>query len=396
MTTINAGEKNVVLLNEGQILTVTGDTTASGTVYKCVDSSATDSSHSWDVSASSSRVIGPFSGISIMLLTCSRGKITAITGANNGAVSDVNSKTGMVVLTATDVGAAPAPYLIGAVHFDGANSSLHNASLASVDGAELCFSFWARVTNTNVKNVFVSNPDIYNTYADFNSTGLMDVSMAGPTTKLFAESTGNVTNFASAYRHFIGAVKTDLAAGNKIMKLYVDDVNVSFINPVDADIAFNIATNALPFYIGDATGGDGATMDLSEFWFAPNQSIMVNGDIPVATRRKFRTLDGKPVDLGANGSIPTGTAPAIFFHRADGADASTFANNLGTGGSFTLTGTMVSASGGPGQDTGFASPMLTGGDMIIGGAYGAPVRLPKGTEGQILKIVSGIPTWVTP
>lgn len=42
---------------------------------------------------------------------------------------------------------------------------------------------------------------------------------------------------------------------------------------------------------------------------------------------------------------------------------------------------------------GMVSPMTTEGDLIVAGAAGAPQRLAAGTEGYVLKIVSGVPTW---
>lgn len=42
------------------------------------------------------------------------------------------------------------------------------------------------------------------------------------------------------------------------------------------------------------------------------------------------------------------------------------------------------------------NPMTLPGDIIIAGAGGAVTRLPIGTEGQVLTVVSGVPAWVTP
>lgn len=39
------------------------------------------------------------------------------------------------------------------------------------------------------------------------------------------------------------------------------------------------------------------------------------------------------------------------------------------------------------------NPMNAQGDIIYGGSAGTPTRLPKGTDGQVLKLVSGIPAW---
>jgi len=42
---------------------------------------------------------------------------------------------------------------------------------------------------------------------------------------------------------------------------------------------------------------------------------------------------------------------------------------------------------------GMTNPMTTAEDLIIGGADGAPARLPAGSEGEVLKIVSGAIEW---
>jgi len=45
------------------------------------------------------------------------------------------------------------------------------------------------------------------------------------------------------------------------------------------------------------------------------------------------------------------------------------------------------------DQTSFSNPMTTSGDIIYGGASGTATRLAKGTDGQILKLSSGIPSW---
>jgi len=42
---------------------------------------------------------------------------------------------------------------------------------------------------------------------------------------------------------------------------------------------------------------------------------------------------------------------------------------------------------------GLSNPMTSAGDMIIGGTSGTPQRLAPGSEGQVLKMVSGAPSW---
>jgi len=53
----------------------------------------------------------------------------------------------------------------------------------------------------------------------------------------------------------------------------------------------------------------------------------------------------KPVDLGSDGSTPTGTAPIMYFSRRNG--ASTWGDNKGSGGTFTQSGTFLAGSDSP-------------------------------------------------
>ena len=54
-------------------------------------------------------------------------------------------------------------------------------------------------------------------------------------------------------------------------------------------------------------------------------------------RLKFLAADGKPANLGADGSTPTGTQPILYLANPFG----TFQNNLGSGGNFTENGELT-------------------------------------------------------
>lgn len=62
-----------------------------------------------------------------------------------------------------------------------------------------------------------------------------------------------------------------------------------------------------------------------------------------ATRLKFRNAGGKPVNLGSDGSIPTGGSPIQYFSGA----TVDWHTNKGTGGGFTENGTLTTASTSP-------------------------------------------------
>lgn len=90
-------------------------------------------------------------------------------------------------------------------------------------------------------------------------------------------------------------------------------------------------------------------------------------------------------------------------HASDTTLARASAGNLTVGGNalYRAGGTDVPiADGGTGASTKAAafdalSPMTTSGDIIYGGASGTGTRLAKGTDGEVLTLVSGLPSWET-
>lgn len=66
-----------------------------------------------------------------------------------------------------------------------------------------------------------------------------------------------------------------------------------------------------------------------------------------------------------------------------------------------VSGTLPIGNGGTGQTTkapafDALSPMSASGDLIYGGASGSGTRLAKGSDTQVLTLVSGLPSWQTP
>lgn len=74
-----------------------------------------------------------------------------------------------------------------------------------------------------------------------------------------------------------------------------------------------------------------------------------------------------------------------FFTPKEGWKAYCLADDLDR--QFNGTAWVVAGGGG------MTNPMTTAGDMITGGASGAPGRLGVGSSGQVLKVVGGVPAW---
>jgi hypothetical protein len=61
-----------------------------------------------------------------------------------------------------------------------------------------------------------------------------------------------------------------------------------------------------------------------------------------ANREKFRDATGKPVNLGSDGSTPTGSTPEVFL---SGGSLASWPVNKGTGGGYTVTGELTESTG---------------------------------------------------
>ena len=119
--------------------------------------------------------------------------------------------------------------------------------------------------------------------------------------------------------------------------------NLTTITNTNDTIAYAGATNwGLGAVVG--TGSGKIFGSLAEFYFAPNQYLDFSN---IYNRRKFISSTGKPVFLGSSGALPTGTSPIIYNHINKAEAAANFALNRGTGGNFTITGILDTASTSP-------------------------------------------------
>ena len=84
--------------------------------------------------------------------------------------------------------------------------------------------------------------------------------------------------------------------------------------------------------------------DLAEVYIAYGQYL----DFTVTSnRRKFISSTGKPVNLGTDGSLPTAVSPSVYFHLAHSEAPADFGLNRGSGGNFTVQGSLTTAATSP-------------------------------------------------
>lgn len=123
--------------------------------------------------------------------------------------------------------------------------------------------------------------------------------------------------------------------------LYINDVS---------DISATIFTNdTIDYTLGDWTIGRRAWL-AGFFDGCLAETVFHLGylDLSVeANRRKFITASGKPVNLGDDGSLPFGAAPIVYQRRRVGEAVANFATNRGSGGNFSISGSLSAGSTSP-------------------------------------------------
>jgi hypothetical protein len=128
--------------------------------------------------------------------------------------------------------------------------------------------------------------------------------------------------------------------------IYVNDTEAKD-DTDDVNNATNVDWTLVDVWRIGARATDGTfkyTGGMAEFYFAEGQYL----DFSVEeNRRKFISSGGKPVDLGATGSTPTGTTPTIYLHLDDGESAANFAINRAGKGNFTVTGALATSATSP-------------------------------------------------
>lgn len=242
-----------------------------------------------------------------------------------------------------------APYVAQAVHFDG-STYLTCASGTAINNGLLSASFWVKASfvqpDTANQRLFIIDPE-------GNYTPGIELISNGPgleEASFWLYSTDFVNGFqignqfqtlSDGWHHVL--MSGDMATQNG--QIYLDDVpqrdlDPDFINAAGFDPGGNLTVNGLLWRLGgDGFPGDNLdNTDIADVWIAPGISLLdVDNNIPEMTRRKFISSLGKPVNPSG---FPTA---AVIFHGASNA----FITNRGTGGAFTLTGTLTDASTSP-------------------------------------------------
>lgn len=235
-----------------------------------------------------------------------------------------------------------APLLIcDACQFDAAGDYLSRASAFSnspnTDNGLL--SFWYRATafDGTFGDTILENNNV-GVISHAQGTNVMRITNQ-PTDYIMDTSSG-----ASTATWYNILASWDFT-GSSVLHLYRNDTDVlSVIQAHDGgavDYSAVTAWKVARLGADSSFSFDGA---IAEFYFAPNQFIDLS---VVSNRRKFISASGKPVNLGTDGSAPTGSVPLFYLHLDDGETVNNFATNRAGNGDFSVNGTLSTAATSP-------------------------------------------------
>lgn len=231
-------------------------------------------------------------------------------------------------------------YAPNAVTFDGTNDyMLRGAALTGLTDAKVgSVSFWIKLNGSNnAQQTIFAIDDTGGTTGQFliirsvnNTFRIVGNNSAG--TAILDLRT--ILTYTAGPKWLNVLASWDLGAGTTNM--YIN--NVSDKNQITAtnDTIDYTKTNSA---IGIALGLNPANIlnaDISEIWFT-NTYIDFSS---APNRAKFIDSNGYPVSLGATGNTPTGTAAIVYLNGS----ASTFQTNAGTGGNYTVTGSLTNTN----------------------------------------------------
>ena len=236
------------------------------------------------------------------------------------------------------IASGTAGYAVDAADFDGTNDYMLRGAAwtGAADANSGIFSCWFRLDGGDAANrTFLYAAAGTQIYID--TSNKLQFAFGGAVS--FNMASVSALTAGAPWRHALASWNR----GSATPQLYIDDVS-------DVTIAANgtgpFTYTQANWGVGADTAGPGGSKFngcFAEFYLALGQYLDFSTS---ANRAKFRS-GGKPVNLGGDGSVPTGTAPTAYFSILNGGAAADFATNRGTGGNMTITGTLDIASSSP-------------------------------------------------
>lgn len=289
-----------------------------------------------------------------------------VAGTRIATVASATSITTTIATTGTTAGVTitkeaisliidtdfPTLSLLDGADFDGSNDYMTRGAglTGAADSKKGIFSAWIRIDGGDSSTMHIFD-------------GVTTVGGSSVRVSVFRHSSNvlfvQCFNSSSTLRMSLQTTGTYLQSAQWLNILASWDVASSkgflYINDVSDLGATLLTDDTLDYTLADwsvgADAGGNTKLNgcLAEVYFAPGQYLDFS---IVANRRKFISANVEAVNLGDTGALPTGTAPLVYQHLDSGEAVANFATNRGTGGNFTITGTLATSSTTPAQPSG--------------------------------------------
>lgn len=228
-------------------------------------------------------------------------------------------------------------------NFDGTTTYLERTStIYGSDSSQGVLALWVNTGSLSAAQCAFFGYGTGNGFIGVNifTTGIINVIVSKTNTASDRISMNSNTAYTiNSWIYLLASWDTNFSGGSRLTNLFINGINDKNLIQ-DTGSAFNFPYSGAthwrigaqdPFFAG---GNEYFKGNLSSVYFAPGTYIDVS---VVSNRRKFISATKRPVFLGANGSLPTGSVPALFMQGV----GTGFNVNSGTGGNFTTTGTLT-------------------------------------------------------
>lgn len=241
---------------------------------------------------------------------------------------------------------ASATFTATGVNFDGTNDFMKRTNIAGppADSKVMTFSCWLNfaAAGDGAQQWLIIGPDSRFSIRKTTTNLLLFKGNTSAPAETFSvrQKDANALTSANGWTNIL--CSCDLASTT--VNLYFDDVdvkepgdqvannnNINWASSGGSETRFGVATD-------DAS--EKLNADVAEFYMHLGAYLDFSNS---ANRRKFISAGGAPVSLGADGSTPTGSQPTFYFRGP----AVNWNTNLGTGGNFTVTGTLTDSATNP-------------------------------------------------
>lgn len=223
--------------------------------------------------------------------------------------------------------------------FDGTNDHMERGGdfTGNTDGKLLTLSTFIRfnATPTTARRVIQSRGGTNGIFFGTGVSSEVEITAWNSANSLVLNVDGVDSLTTGQWYHIMASFDMSNAARRH---LYVDDVDKLNVSTyVDDNIDF---TQTNHYIASNEASGNLLNGCLSELYINYDEYIDLSIE---ANRRLFIDASVKPVDLGSDGSTPTGNAPIGYWNNPFGS----FETNKGTGGNMTVTGALTECASSP-------------------------------------------------